>query len=51
MKLKSFETFFFYRSFVDFVKIGVFHYGHWVTLITVLIAGIGGTSLFALGES
>lgn len=37
------------RSFVDFVKIGVFHYGHWVTLITVLIAGIGGTSLFALG--
>ncbi|VDL69571.1 unnamed protein product [Nippostrongylus brasiliensis] len=37
------------RSFVDFIKIGIFHYGHWVTLITVLIAGIGGTSLFALG--
>ncbi|PIO53339.1 hypothetical protein TELCIR_25328, partial [Teladorsagia circumcincta] len=36
------------RSFVDFIKIGVFHYGHWITLIMVLIAGIGGTSLFAL---
>ncbi|VDM61455.1 unnamed protein product [Angiostrongylus costaricensis] len=37
------------RNFVDFIKIAVFHYGHWVTLIMVLIAGIGGTSLFALG--
>ncbi|XGW30944.1 hypothetical protein V3C99_009703 [Haemonchus contortus] len=37
------------RSFVDFIKIGIFHYGHWITLIMVLIAGIGGTSLFALG--
>ncbi|KJH44346.1 hypothetical protein DICVIV_09615 [Dictyocaulus viviparus] len=37
------------RSFVDFIKIAVFHYGHWLTLIMVLIAGIGGTSLFALG--
>ncbi|CAJ0601474.1 unnamed protein product [Cylicocyclus nassatus] len=37
------------RSFVDFIKIGVFHYGHWVTLIMTLVAGIGGTSLFALG--
>ncbi|KAL6740778.1 hypothetical protein Aduo_014100 [Ancylostoma duodenale] len=37
------------RSFVDFIKIGVFHYGHWITLIMTLIAGIGGTSLFALG--
>ncbi|RCN44915.1 hypothetical protein ANCCAN_09111 [Ancylostoma caninum] len=36
-------------SFVDFIKIGVFHYGHWITLIMTLIAGIGGTSLFALG--
>lgn len=24
-------------------------YGHWVTLITVFAAGLGGTSLFALG--
>ncbi|CAI4231889.1 unnamed protein product [Auanema sp. JU1783] len=37
------------RSFVDFVKILVFHYGHWITLISTLVAGIGGTSLFALG--
>ncbi|KAK6749437.1 hypothetical protein RB195_001816 [Necator americanus] len=37
------------RSFVDFIKIAVFHYGHWITLIMTLIAGIGGTSLFALG--
>lgn len=37
------------RSFVDFIKIVVFHYGHWITLITTLGAGIGGTSLFALG--
>lgn len=35
---------------VDFVKMAVFHYGHWITLIASLIAGIGGTSLFALGE-
>ncbi|KAI6179788.1 Piezo-type mechanosensitive ion channel component 2 [Aphelenchoides besseyi] len=37
------------RSFVDYIKITVFQYGHWITLITVLVAGLGGTSLFALG--
>ncbi|GMR48859.1 hypothetical protein PMAYCL1PPCAC_19054 [Pristionchus mayeri] len=37
------------RSFVDYAKIFVFQYGHWVTLLMVLIAGLGGTSLFALG--
>ncbi|KAI6204153.1 Piezo-type mechanosensitive ion channel component 2 [Aphelenchoides besseyi] len=36
-------------SFVDYIKITVFQYGHWITLITVLVAGLGGTSLFALG--
>ncbi|KAI6208737.1 Piezo-type mechanosensitive ion channel component 2 [Aphelenchoides besseyi] len=37
------------RSFVDYIKITVFQYGHWITLITVLVAGLGGRSLFALG--
>ncbi|KAI6200835.1 Piezo-type mechanosensitive ion channel component [Aphelenchoides besseyi] len=37
------------RSFVDYLKIVVFSYGHWVTMIMVLTAGLGGTSLFALG--
>ncbi|KAI6176379.1 Piezo-type mechanosensitive ion channel component [Aphelenchoides bicaudatus] len=37
------------KSFVDYIKIVLFHYGHWVTLIMVLTAGLGGTSLFALG--
>ncbi len=37
------------RSFVDFLKVLVFAYGHWITLIMVLVAGLGGTSLFALG--
>uniref|UniRef100_A0A914C7C0 Piezo-type mechanosensitive ion channel component n=1 Tax=Acrobeloides nanus TaxID=290746 RepID=A0A914C7C0_9BILA len=36
-------------SFVDYFKIAIFMYGHWVTLITVFAAGLGGTSLFALG--
>ncbi|KHN79281.1 Piezo-type mechanosensitive ion channel component 2 [Toxocara canis] len=37
------------RSFVDFLKVAVFNYGHWATLIMVLVAGLGGVSLFALG--
>jgi hypothetical protein len=37
------------RSFVDFFKYIVFMYGHWITMIMVLCAGLGGTSLFALG--
>ncbi|PAV90088.1 hypothetical protein WR25_25273 [Diploscapter pachys] len=37
------------RSIVDYFKIAIFHYGHWFTLMMSLIAGIGGTSLFALG--
>lgn len=37
------------KTFVDYFKIAVFMYGHWVTLIMVLVAGLGGTSLFALG--
>lgn len=37
------------RSFVDFLKLGVFMYGHWITMVMVLAAGLGGTSLFALG--
>jgi hypothetical protein len=39
----------FFSSFVDYFKIAIFMYGHWVTLITVFAAGLGGTSLFALG--
>lgn len=38
-----------YRSFVDFFKYIIFMYGHWITMIMVLCAGLGGTSLFALG--
>ncbi|VDO28951.1 unnamed protein product, partial [Brugia timori] len=37
------------RSFVDFLKIIVFMYGHWITVVMVLVAGLGGVSLFALG--
>ena len=37
------------KSFVDYFKIIIFMYGHWITLIMVLVAGLGGTSLFALG--
>ncbi|CAD6198140.1 unnamed protein product [Caenorhabditis auriculariae] len=37
------------KSFVDYVKVIVFHYGHWITLISTLAAGIAGTSFFALG--
>uniref|UniRef100_A0A915AVG5 Piezo-type mechanosensitive ion channel component n=1 Tax=Parascaris univalens TaxID=6257 RepID=A0A915AVG5_PARUN len=37
------------RSLVDFLKVAVFNYGHWATLIMVLVAGLGGVSLFALG--
>ncbi|CAD5227623.1 unnamed protein product [Bursaphelenchus xylophilus] len=37
------------RSFVDYIKIAIFMYGHWLTMIMVLAAGLGGTSLFALG--
>ncbi|KAL3083769.1 hypothetical protein niasHT_036762 [Heterodera trifolii] len=37
------------RSFVDFFKYIIFMFGHWITLIMVLCAGLGGTSLFALG--
>jgi hypothetical protein len=37
------------KSFIDYIKIAVFGYGHWLSLIMVLSAGLGGTSLFALG--
>ncbi|VDO34308.1 unnamed protein product, partial [Onchocerca flexuosa] len=37
------------QSYVDFLKIIVFMYGHWITIIMVLVAGLGGVSLFALG--
>ncbi|KAI1733341.1 piezo-type mechanosensitive ion channel component [Ditylenchus destructor] len=37
------------RSFVDFFKLVVFMYGHWITVIMIMAAGLGGTSLFALG--
>ncbi|KAM3726353.1 Piezo-type mechanosensitive ion channel component [Dirofilaria immitis] len=37
------------RSCVDFLKIIVFMYGHWITIVMVLVAGLGGLSLFALG--
>uniref|UniRef100_A0A914I9J3 Piezo-type mechanosensitive ion channel component n=1 Tax=Globodera rostochiensis TaxID=31243 RepID=A0A914I9J3_GLORO len=35
------------RSFVDFFKYIIFMFGHWLTLVMVLCAGLGGTSLFA----
>ena len=31
------------------IKYGLFMYGHWVTLIMVFVAGLGGKSLFSLG--
>ncbi|VBB29694.1 unnamed protein product [Acanthocheilonema viteae] len=37
------------QSCVDFLKIIVFMYGHWITIVMVLVAGLGGVSLFALG--
>ncbi|KAI6218637.1 Piezo-type mechanosensitive ion channel component 2 [Aphelenchoides fujianensis] len=37
------------RSFVDYLKIVVFQYGHWVTILAAFTAGLSGTSLFALG--
>ncbi|CAJ0959030.1 unnamed protein product, partial [Mesorhabditis belari] len=37
------------RSFVDYFKKFVFLYAQWMTLVTVMVAGLGGTSLFALG--
>ncbi|KAI6175042.1 Piezo-type mechanosensitive ion channel component 2 [Aphelenchoides bicaudatus] len=37
------------RSFVDYIKIFVFMYGHWLTLVMILAAGLGGQSLFSLG--
>uniref|UniRef100_A0A7E4ZUG3 Piezo-type mechanosensitive ion channel component n=1 Tax=Panagrellus redivivus TaxID=6233 RepID=A0A7E4ZUG3_PANRE len=37
------------KSFVDYFKLVIFNYGHWITLVMVLVAGLGGTSLFALG--
>lgn len=37
------------QSFVDFFKVVIFNYGHWITMVAVLSAGLGGTSLFALG--
>uniref|UniRef100_A0A915E435 Uncharacterized protein n=1 Tax=Ditylenchus dipsaci TaxID=166011 RepID=A0A915E435_9BILA len=37
------------KSFVDFFKMVVFMYGHWITMIMLMAAGLGGTSLFALG--
>ncbi|CAB3409370.1 unnamed protein product [Caenorhabditis bovis] len=37
------------KSAVDYLKTIIFHYGHWITLVATLAAGIAGTSLFALG--
>lgn len=37
------------KSYVDYFKSFIFHYGHWITLMATLAAGIAGTSLFALG--
>uniref|UniRef100_A0A914XDQ8 Piezo domain-containing protein n=1 Tax=Plectus sambesii TaxID=2011161 RepID=A0A914XDQ8_9BILA len=37
------------RNFLDFFKMAIFLYGHWITWIMVFVAGLGGTSLFALG--
>lgn len=37
------------RNFVDFLKIACFMYLHWITVIMVFVAGVGGVSLFALG--
>uniref|UniRef100_A0A8R1HRJ5 Piezo TM25-28 domain-containing protein n=1 Tax=Caenorhabditis japonica TaxID=281687 RepID=A0A8R1HRJ5_CAEJA len=37
------------KSYVDYLKSFFFHYGHWITLMAALAAGIAGTSLFALG--
>lgn len=37
------------KSYVDYFKSFAFHYGHWLTLMATLGAGIAGTSLFALG--
>ncbi|KAK0399372.1 hypothetical protein QR680_003011 [Steinernema hermaphroditum] len=37
------------KSSVDFFKMVIFMYGHWITLVMVFVAGLGGTSLFALG--
>lgn len=37
------------KSYVDYMKSFCFHYGHWMTLMATLAAGIAGTSLFALG--
>lgn len=34
---------------MDFLKFAVFMYGHWATVVMILIAGLGGVSLFALG--
>jgi hypothetical protein len=50
-KYKTLQTtkFLFFRSFVDYFKMGIFMYGHWLTLVMVFAAGLGGTSLFALG--
>uniref|UniRef100_A0AC34GBW6 Piezo domain-containing protein n=1 Tax=Panagrolaimus sp. ES5 TaxID=591445 RepID=A0AC34GBW6_9BILA len=38
-----------HSCFVDYFKVTIFMYGHWITLVMVLVAGLGGTSLFALG--
>uniref|UniRef100_A0A158R607 PIEZO domain-containing protein n=1 Tax=Syphacia muris TaxID=451379 RepID=A0A158R607_9BILA len=37
------------KNFVDFLKMAVFMYGHWFTVVMVFVAGLGGVSLFALG--
>ncbi|CAJ0565008.1 unnamed protein product, partial [Mesorhabditis spiculigera] len=37
------------RSFVDYFKKFIFLYAQWLTLVAVMVAGLGGTSLFALG--
>uniref|UniRef100_A0AC35U6K3 Piezo-type mechanosensitive ion channel component n=1 Tax=Rhabditophanes sp. KR3021 TaxID=114890 RepID=A0AC35U6K3_9BILA len=37
------------KSLVDYIKYGVFMYAQWFSLVMVFVAGLGGTSLFALG--
>uniref|UniRef100_A0AAF5DN64 Piezo-type mechanosensitive ion channel component n=1 Tax=Strongyloides stercoralis TaxID=6248 RepID=A0AAF5DN64_STRER len=37
------------ETHVDYLKCFIFQYFHWISLIMVFVAGLGGTSLFALG--
>ncbi|CEF59932.1 Piezo family-containing protein [Strongyloides ratti] len=37
------------ETHVDYLKCFIFQYFHWISLVMVFVAGLGGTSLFALG--